>query len=64
MAFRLHLVRLRLNQLSDNFYDFMSDQSVLATCILAQKHILHILEVKCGLEIYLAKDVCKKCKLS
>ena len=40
----LHLVRLSLNQCSDNFYDFMSGQSVLATCILAQKHILHFLE--------------------
>ena len=48
----------------DIFCDFMSSQSVLATCILAQKHILHILEVKCGLRIYLDKDACKKCKLS
>ena len=35
-----------------------------ATCILAQKHILHVLKVKCGLGIYLDKDVYKKCKLS
>ena len=33
---------LSLNRCSDNFCDFMSGQSVLATCILAQKHILHI----------------------
>ena len=40
----LHLVQLSLNHRSDIFYDFMSGQSVLATCILAQKHILHFLE--------------------
>jgi hypothetical protein len=39
----LHLVRLSLNRCSDNFCDFMSGQSVLATCILAQKLILHFL---------------------
>ena len=40
----LHLVQLSLNRCSDIFYDFMSCQSVLATCILAQKHNLHLLE--------------------
>ena len=40
----LHLVHLSLNRCSDNFYDFMSGQSVLPTSILAQKHILHFLE--------------------
>jgi len=38
----LHLVHLILNLYSDIFYDFILGQSVLATCILAQKHILHI----------------------
>ena len=28
------------------FYDFLLGQSVLATCLLAQKHIFHILEGK------------------
>ena len=36
------LVRLSLNRRSDNFCDFMSGQSMLVTCILAQKHNLHI----------------------
>ena len=40
----LHLVCLSLILCSDIFCDFMSSQSVLATCILAQKHTLHILE--------------------
>jgi len=40
------LVQLSLNRCSDIFYDFLSGQSVLVTCILAQKHILHILEGK------------------
>ena len=40
----LHLVQLSLNRCSDIFFDFMSGQSVLATCILAQKQILHFLE--------------------
>ena len=38
----LHLVELSLNLCYDIFCDFLSGQSVLATCILAQKHILHI----------------------
>ena len=42
----LHLVKLILNLCSDIIYDFMLSQSVLATCILAQKHILHILGAK------------------
>ena len=42
----LHLVQMSLNHRSDIFCNFMSGQSVLATCILAQKHILHILESK------------------
>ena len=42
----LLLVHLRLNQCSDIFCDFLSGQSMLVTCILAQKHILHILEGK------------------
>ena len=37
------LVHLSLNRHSDNFCDFMSGQSVLATCILAQKYNLHFL---------------------
>ena len=40
----LHLVQMSLNHRSDIFCDFMSGQSVLATCILAQKHNLHFLE--------------------
>ena len=40
----LHMVQLSLNCRSDIFYNFMSGQSVLATCILAQKHNLHFLE--------------------
>ena len=40
----LHLVQLSLNHRSDIFRDFMSGQSVLATCILAQKHNLHFLK--------------------
>ena len=31
----LHFVQLSLNRCSDNFYDFMSGQSVLVTYILA-----------------------------
>ena len=42
----LHFVHLSLNLRSDIFCDFLSGQSVLVTCILAQKHILHILEGK------------------
>ena len=53
----LHLVHLSLNRCSDNFCDFMSGQSVLATCILAQKTHLAFSD-------YLDKNVCKKCKLS
>ena len=40
----LHLVQLSLNRRFDIFCDFMSGQSVLATCILAQKYNLHFLE--------------------
>ena len=40
----LHLVHLSLNLRSDIFCDFMSGQSVLLTCILAQKYNLHFLE--------------------
>ena len=40
----LHLVQMSLNHRSDIFCDFMSGQSVLATCILAQKYNLHFLE--------------------
>ena len=40
----LHSVHLSLNWCSDIFCDFMSGQSVLATYILAQKHILYFLE--------------------
>ena len=64
LVLELHLVRLSLILCSDIFCHFMSGQSVLAIFILAQKHILHILELKCGLGIYLDKDACKKCKLS
>ena len=42
----LLLVHLSLNRYSDIFCDFLLDQSVLATCILAQKYNLHILEGK------------------
>ena len=38
----LHLVHLSLNRYSNIFCVFLLGQSVLATCILAQKHILHI----------------------
>ena len=44
VVLRLHLVQLSLNRRSDIFCDFMSGQSVLASCILAQKHNLHFLE--------------------
>ena len=40
----LQLVHLSLNRYSDIFCDFLLGQSMLATCILAQKHNLHILE--------------------
>ena len=43
----LVLACLDLSKLGfDNFCDFMSGQSVLVTCILAQKHNLHFLEGK------------------
>ena len=42
----LYLVHLSLNRYSDIFYDFVSDQSVLVTCILDWKHNLHILKGK------------------
>ena len=42
LVFGLHLVHLSLILYSDIFCDFLSGQSVLATYILAQKHILHI----------------------
>ena len=42
----LHLVHLSLNRCFDIFCDFMSDQSVLATCILAPKYNLHFLKGK------------------
>ena len=41
----LHLIHLSLILRSDIFCDFISGQSVLATCIF-QKHVLHILEGK------------------
>ena len=40
------LVHLSLNWHSYIFYDFMSGQSVLVTCILAPNHNLHFLEGK------------------
>ena len=40
------LLHLSLNRCSDIFCDFLLGQSVLVTYILAQKHILHILEGK------------------
>ena len=40
VVLRLHLVQLSLNRRFDIFCDFISGQSVLATCILAQKHKL------------------------
>ena len=42
----LHLVYLNLNRYSDIFCVFLLGQSVLATCILTQKHNLHIVEGK------------------
>ena len=42
----LHLVHLSLNRYSYIFCVFLLGQSVLATCILARKHNLHILEGK------------------
>jgi len=42
----LHFVHLSLNRCSGIFCDFIPDRSVPATCILAQKHILHILGAK------------------
>ena len=42
----LHLVHLSLNRYSDIFCDFMSGQSMLVTCIFAQKHNLHFLKGK------------------
>ena len=44
LVLELHLVQLSLNRCYDIFCDFMLGQSVLATCILAQKHNLHFLE--------------------
>ena len=41
-----HLIHLSLILCSDIFCDFLLGQSVLATCILAQKHNLHILKGK------------------
>ena len=46
LVLRIHLVHLSLNHRSDMFYDFMSGQSVLATCILAPKYNLHFLKGK------------------
>src|SRR6185312_16163580 len=60
----LHLVHLSLNRCSDIFSDFMSGQRVLATCILAQKHILYFLEGEVWFRDLLDKDACKKYKLS
>ena len=40
----LHLVQMSQDRRSDIFCDFMSGQSVLATCILAKKRNLHFLE--------------------
>ena len=40
----LHLVQFSLNWCSNIFCDFMLSQSVLATCILAQKYNLQFLE--------------------
>ena len=60
----LHLVHLRLNRYSDIFYDFLLGQSVLVTCILAQKHNLHILKGKVWFRTLLNINTCKKCKLS
>ena len=51
----LHLVHLSLNRRSDIFCDLMSGQSVLATCILAQKHNLHFLEGKVWFRDYWIK---------
>ena len=42
----LHLVHLSLNLYSDISCVFLLGQSVLVTCILAQKHNLHILKGK------------------
>ena len=42
----LHLVHLRLNRYSDISCVFLLGQSMLVTCILAQKHNLHILKGK------------------
>ena len=38
----LHLVRLSLNLRFDFICDFMPGQSVLATCLFAQKYNLHV----------------------
>ena len=40
------LVHLSLNLCSDIFCDFLPGQSVLATCILVQKQVLHISKSK------------------
>ena len=59
----LHLVELSLNGCSNIFCDFMLTKVYLQPAYYLQKHILHILEVKCGLRVYLDKDARKKCKL-
>ena len=51
----LHLVDLSLNRYADIFYDFLLGQSVLATCILAQKHNLHILKGKVWFRDFIQK---------
>ena len=42
----LHLVHLRLNRYYDISCVFLLGQSMLVTCILAEKHNLHILKDK------------------
>ena len=64
LVFGLHLVHLSLILRSNIFCDFMLGQSVLTTCMLAQTHILHILEHKVWFRDLFGQDACKKCKLS
>ena len=60
----LHLVHLRLNRYYDISCVFLLGQSMLVTCILAQKHNLHILEGKVWFRDFIEYSACKKCKLS
>ena len=58
------LVPLHLNLALRFVGEFILDQSVLVTCILAQIQVLDISRGKLCLGNYLDKDAGKECKLS